>query len=79
MPTHTLGKHPICHTNTNESIGKTAVTSGGRPSRLRLTFEAERHLCMAQSQPLDSNTSRESQVSNTLSRELLDSEMLIKH
>jgi hypothetical protein len=32
---------------------------------------------MAQSQPLDSNTPRESQVSNTLSRELLDSDILI--
>jgi hypothetical protein len=76
MPTHTLGKHPVCHTNTNESTGKTAVTSGGRPSRL--TFEAQ-HLCTARSQPSDSNTSRESQVSNTLPRELLDSEILIKH
>jgi hypothetical protein len=54
-------------TNTNESTGKTVVTSGGRPSRL--TFVAQ-HLCMARSQPLDSNTSRESQVSNTLPREL---------
>jgi hypothetical protein len=52
------------------------VTSGGR--RSRLTFEAQ-HLCMARRQPFDSNTSRESQVSNTLPRELLDSEVLIKH
>jgi hypothetical protein len=55
------------HTNTNESTGKTAVTSGGRPSRLTFEFQ---HMCMARSQPVDSNTSRESQVSNSLPREL---------
>jgi hypothetical protein len=34
---------------------------------------------MARSQPFDFNTSRESRVSNTSLKELLDSETLIKH
>jgi hypothetical protein len=55
--------------------GKTAMSEGRQSAN---KFEAQ-HLCMARSQPLDSNTSRESRVSNTLLRELLDSEMLIKH
>jgi hypothetical protein len=98
MSTHTLGKHPICHTsrlphdglgshlNLNSvyakikganKAGKTAVChEAGAGSRL--TFEVQ-HLCMARSQPLDSNTSRKSRVSNTSLRELLDREMLIKH
>jgi hypothetical protein len=35
MPTHTLGKHPICviQIQMKAFIGKIAVTSGGRPSR----------------------------------------------
>jgi hypothetical protein len=55
--------------------GKTAVS---HKAGSRLASEVQ-HLCMARSQPLDSNTSRESRVSNTSPRELLDSEMLIKH
>jgi hypothetical protein len=93
MPTHTLGKHPICHTSrlrhdglgshlnpnviyiclnkarTNAQRQNSDCTAGTQPAK---PFEAQRqHLCMARSQPLDSNTTRESQVSNTLPMELL--------
>jgi hypothetical protein len=60
----------------NKAVQSRQNSSVRRPGS-RQTFEVQ-HLCMARSQPLDSNTSRASRVSNTLLRELLDSKMLIK-